>query len=87
LFVVGLAMLFEWTARQPVAIRRAVACMTILCIGLNFALMSMYLTHRIIHSDPLAGGWEPAGAPQRWFAEMDRLKAGQAETPAMARTE
>ncbi len=87
LFVVGLAFLFEWTARQPVAILRAVACTTILCVALNGTLMSMYLTHRIQHSDPLAGGWEPAGAPRRWFAEMDRLKAEQDESPAMARTE
>jgi hypothetical protein len=75
LFALGLAMLFEQAFRSGAAALRAVAAAVAVGFLFNAGLMGLYQTRHIRQSEPLAGGWNPAGAPDWMFRDMEILRA------------
>jgi hypothetical protein len=82
LFALGLAMLFEQAFHSGAVAMRAVAAAVAVGFPFNAGLMGLYQTRHIPQSEPLAGGWNPAGAPDWMFRDMEILRSREKATTA-----
>jgi len=88
LFVVGLALMFEWARRWSPPARRALVAGVILCMMYNYGLMALYQSGRIDRGSLLTQGWNPRGAPrgvlfkyQQLVEEKSMSQADQSSEP------
>ncbi len=74
LFVVGLALTFEFAKRQTHFTRGILVTATVALMVFNYALMGLYQTNRINRGDWENGGWTREGAPQRFLNHIEQVR-------------
>jgi hypothetical protein len=80
MFVLGLALLFEWLRRQPLPAQKLAALLLVALVGYNYVLMGLYQIHRIDRGDWRTGGWTRAGAPTSFLEHVEKHRHAQLES-------